>query len=97
MLEHPFLGLEKRLHTMSDRCANPSCSVSLHPDEGKLFCAEIEISNATEVHQRKTAYVWLCDGCARRMKPESEVAGEIIRVLIAQSSDTATAVAPTVN
>ena len=82
---------------MSDRCANPSCSVSRHPDKGKLFCAEIEISSATEVHQRKTACFWLCDGCARRMKPESEVAGEIIRVLIAQTSGAATAVAPTVN
>jgi hypothetical protein len=31
------------------------------------------------------------------MKPESEVAGEIIRVLIAQSSGAVTATAPTVN
>jgi hypothetical protein len=82
---------------MSDRCANPSCSVSRHPDKGKLFCAEIEISSATEVHQRKIAYVWLCDGCARRMKPESEVAEDIIRVLLARSSGASTAVTPTVN
>jgi hypothetical protein len=82
---------------MSNTCGNPSCSVSRHPANGKLFCAEIEISSATEVHARKTAYVWLCDGCARQMKPESEVAGEIIRVLIAQSADPATAVAPMVN
>lgn len=82
---------------MPDTCGNPSCSVSRHRYNGKLFCAEIEISSATEVHQRKTAYVWVCDGCARHMKPESEVAGEIIRALIAQSSDAATTVAPTVN
>jgi hypothetical protein len=82
---------------MSDTCGNPSCPVSRHPDNGKLFCAEIEISGATEIHQRKTAYVWLCDGCARQMKPESEVAGEIIRVLIAQSAGAVTAVAPPVN
>jgi len=82
---------------MSNTCGNPSCTASRHPDNGKLFCAEIEISGATEIPQRKTAYVWLCDGCARQMKPESEVAGEIIRVLIAQSSDPATAVAPMVN
>ncbi len=71
---------------MSDTCANPSCSVSRHLDHGKFFCAEIEICGATQGPQRKTAYVWLCDGCARQMRPESEVAGEIIRVLIAQSS-----------
>jgi hypothetical protein len=82
---------------MSDTCCNPSCSVSRHPDNGKLFCAEIEISSATELQQRKIVYVWLCDGCARQMKPESEVAGEIIRVLIAQSAGAAAAVAPTVN
>jgi hypothetical protein len=82
---------------MSDTCGNPSCSVSRHPDHGKLFCAEIEISGAAEVHQRTTAYVWLCDGCARLMKPESDVAGEIIRVLVAQSAGAATADAPMVN
>lgn len=82
---------------MSETCGNPSCSISRHPDSGKLFCAEIEISGATELHRRKTAYVWLCDGCARQMKPESEVAGEIIRVLIAQSAGAATADAPMVN
>ena len=82
---------------MSDTCSNPSCSVSRQSDNGKLFCAQIEISSATEVHERKTAYVWLCDGCARQMKPESKVAGEIIRVLIAQSAGAATAVAPTVH
>jgi len=82
---------------MSDICGNPSCSVSRHPGNGKLFCAEIEISSAIEVYERKTAYVWLCDSCARQMKPDSEVAGEIIRVLIAQSAGAATAAAPTVN
>lgn len=70
---------------MADHCANPSCSASRHQDNGRLFCAEIEISGATEIHGRTTAYVWLCDGCARLMKPGSEVAGEIIRVLLAQS------------
>jgi hypothetical protein len=82
---------------MSDTCGNPSCSVSRHRHKGKLFCAEIEISSATEVYQRRTAYVWVCDGCARQMKPESEVAGGIIRVLIARSSGAAAAVAPMVN
>jgi hypothetical protein len=82
---------------MSDTCANPSCSVSRHPDNGKLFCAEIEICSATKLHQRKIAYVWLCDGCARQMKTESEVVGEIIRILLTQSSAASTAVAPMVN
>jgi hypothetical protein len=82
---------------MSDRCANPSCSVSRHPDKGKLFCAEIEISSATEVHQRQMAYVWLCDCCARLMKPESEVAGEIIRGLLTTSCGGTTVAASTVN
>ena len=82
---------------MSDICANPSCSVSHRPDNGMLFCAEIEISGTTEVHQRKIAYVWLCDGCARQMKPNSEVAGEIIRVLLTQSSAAAAPLPPTVN
>ena len=82
---------------MSDTCSNPSCSVSRQPDNGKLFCAEIEMSSATEVHERKTAYVWLCDRCARQMKPESKVAGEIIQVLIAQSAGSATAVIPSVH
>jgi hypothetical protein len=82
---------------MSDTCGNPSCSVSRHLDNGKLFCAEIEISGSNEVHQRKTAYIWLCDGCARQMKAESEVAGEVIRALIAQSAGIATAIAPMVH
>jgi len=82
---------------MSDTCGNPSCSASRHSDNGKVFCAEIEISGATEVHRRKTAYVWLCDGCARQMKPQSEVAEEIIKGLLAQASGAATAVAPSVN
>jgi hypothetical protein len=77
---------------MSDTCGNPSCSVSRHPHNGRLFCAEIEIGNA-----RKTAYLWLCDGCSLQMKPQSEVAGEVIRVLISQSCYAATVVAPTVN
>jgi hypothetical protein len=55
---------------MSDTCSNPSCSVLRHPGNGKLFCAEIEISGAAELRQR-TAYVWLCDGCARQMKPRA--------------------------
>lgn len=70
---------------MTYTCANPSCSVSRHLANGKLFCVAIEISGATEVHQRKTSYVWLCDGCARQMKPESDVAGEVIRGMLAQS------------
>ncbi len=82
---------------MSDTCGNPSCLVSRHPDNGKLYCAEIEITSATEAGQWKVAYIWLCDGCARQMKPESEVAGEIIRVLIAQSSGAFTASSLTVN
>lgn len=81
---------------MSYTCGNPSCSVSRHPDNGKLFCAEVEISSATEVLQRKTVYVWLCDYCARQMKPDSEVAGKIIKRLLAQSCGAAT-VASTVN
>jgi len=82
---------------MSDTCANPSCSVSRHPDNGKLFCAEIEFSSATQLHQRKIAYVWLCDYCARQMKPDSEVAGEIIKELLAQSCGTHNLVPGTVN
>jgi exosome complex RNA-binding protein Csl4 len=82
---------------MSDTCGNPSCSVSRHRDNGKLFCAEIEISSATEVYQRKIAYVWLCDGCAQQMKPESAIVGDIIRALVAQASGAATAIASTVN
>ena len=82
---------------MSDTCGNPSCSVSCQPDNGKLFCAEIEISSATELYQRKIAYIWLCDGCARQMKPESEIAGEIIRVLLTQPCGASTAIAHTVN
>jgi len=82
---------------MSDRCANPSCSVSLLPDKGKLFCAEIEISDPIELHQRKVAYVWLCDGCARQMQPESEVAGEVIRALLAQPSAESAPISRAVN
>ncbi len=73
---------------MPEICANPSCCIPRHRDHGKLFCAEIEISSATDLHQRQTAYVWLCDGCARQMKPESQVAGDIIRVLLARCSFT---------
>lgn len=82
---------------MSDTCGNPSCSVLRHPGNGKLFCAEIQIGSSTELHQRKIAYVWLCDCCARLMKPESEVAGEIIRGLLITSLGGPTVTAPTVN
>lgn len=82
---------------MSDTCGNPSCSVSRHADNGRLYCAEIEITSETEAPQRKTAYIWLCHGCARQMKPESEAAGEIIRVLIGQSTGAFTASSLTVN
>jgi len=70
---------------MSDHCANPSCSLPRTPNQGKLFCAEIEIGGTTCSPLRTTAYVWLCDGCARQMRPDSEVAGDVIRVLMAQS------------
>ena len=82
---------------MSYTCGNPSCSVSRHPDSGKLFCAEVEISSATEIHERKTVYLWLCDHCARQMKPDSKIAGEIIRGLLAQSCGAATVAASAVN
>jgi hypothetical protein len=82
---------------MPDTCGNPSCSVSRHPDNGKLFCAEIEIRGETEVRERTIAYVWLCDGCARQMRPESEIVGEITRVLLAQSSGSAMPISPAVN
>ncbi len=82
---------------MSDTCGNPSCSVSRLPDNGKLFCAEVEISSATQVLQRTTVYVWLCDYCARQMKPDSEVAGTIIKGLLAQSFGAPIGVASTVN
>ena len=81
---------------MSDTCANPSCSVSRHPDNGKLFCAEIEFSSATQLHQRKIAYVWLCDYCARQMKPDSEVAGEVIRLLLSPATGASAPVSGTV-
>jgi hypothetical protein len=74
---------------MSDRCANPSCFVSRDPHTGKLFCTEIEISN--------TAAVLLCDGCARQMKAESEIAGEVIRGLLAASANTQTPISSAVN
>jgi hypothetical protein len=70
---------------MSDSCANPCCSALSYRDNGKLFCAEIEISGATYGCQRKTAYIWLCDCCALQMKAKSEVAEDIIRVLLARS------------
>jgi hypothetical protein len=82
---------------MSDRCANPSCSVSRYSDKGKLFCAEIETRGTIEGPQRKIAYVWLCDGCARKMQPESEVAGEIIRVLLTEPLAALTPISPMVN
>ena len=82
---------------MSDRCANPPCSAPRHPNQGKLFCVEIEIGSATCTAQRTTAYVWLCDGCAKQMKPNSEVAGDIIGALVAQTYASCTPVRPMVN
>jgi len=75
---------------MSDICGNPSCSVFRHQNNGKYVCAEIEISSATELHQRKVAYIWLCNGCARLMKPESEVVEAIIPGLLTMSSESFT-------
>jgi hypothetical protein len=70
---------------MSHYCANPSCSVPLVPNQGKLFCAEIEIGSASSAARRTTTRVWLCDGCARQMKSYSEVASDVIRALLADS------------
>jgi len=82
---------------MSDTCGNPSCSVSRCPHRGKLFFAEIEISSASEIHQRKTTYVWLCDYCALQMKPDSVIAGEVIRALVAQTAGDSGVAGPLVN
>jgi hypothetical protein len=68
---------------MFGRCANPACSTSRHPDQGKLFRLDVEIGNTAGMTKIKTAYVWLCDGCARRMNPRIEVAGNTVRVLLA--------------
>jgi hypothetical protein len=82
---------------MSDTCGNPSCSVSRHAHGGTLFCAEIEISGAPEAYQRKITYVWLCDGCARKMQPQSEVAGEVLRALLLQPCGAAAPLSRAVN
>jgi hypothetical protein len=82
---------------MSDTCCNPSCSIPRKPDNGKLYCAEIEIGDATALRQRKVAYFWLCDCCARQMKPESEVAGEVIRQLLSPAFSASTPVSGTVH
>ena len=82
---------------MPDCCANPSCSVPRYPNQGKLFCAEIEIGSATCAAHRTTAHVWLCDGCARQMTPDSEVAGDIVRALLAQSYPSCTPQSSAVN
>ena len=68
---------------MYGRCANPACSTSRHPDQGKLFRLDIEIGNSNGATQLKTAYVWLCDRCARRMNPRIVVSGNTVRVLLA--------------
>lgn len=83
---------------MSDTCGNPSCSVPRRPHDGKLFRAEIEISGGAELRRQMMVCVWLCDGCARQMRPEGAIVGEITKGLIAQSYGVATAmVASTVN
>jgi hypothetical protein len=68
-----------------------------HFNKGKLFCAELEIAKVSDVPQHMTVHVWLCDGCAMQMKPDSQVAGEVIRLLLAQFYNPSAPYSPTVN
>jgi hypothetical protein len=68
---------------MFGRCANPVCSCSRHPEQGKLFRLDVEIGNSAGATKIRTVYVWLCDRCALRMNPRIEVAGHTVRVLLA--------------
>jgi hypothetical protein len=65
---------------MLGKCANRLCSSLRTGDEGKLFRLDIDIANTAGENQCKTAYVWLCDPCARQMSPRVEVAGDTVLV-----------------
>jgi hypothetical protein len=65
---------------MPGKCANGFCSSLRTGDEGKLFRLDMDIGNTAGENHRKTAYVWLCDSCARRMRPWIEQAGNSVLV-----------------
>ena len=67
---------------MQGKCANRLCSSLRTADEGKLFRLDLDIGNAAGENQRRTAYVWLCDSCAREMIPRIEVAGDTVLVML---------------
>ena len=74
---------------MLGKCANRWCSSLRTGDEGQLFRLDIDIANTAGENQRKTAYVWLCDPCARQMSPRIEVAGDTVLVRLGAISHSA--------
>jgi hypothetical protein len=68
---------------MAARCANPACQAIRHEDEGKLFRIEVELGDKAGTRKLKTGSLWLCRRCVRKMNPKIEVAGNIVRVLLA--------------
>jgi hypothetical protein len=80
-MSHPLIG--KGPSAMCSKCANAACTASYHCDEGKLFRLDLDIANAAGLTEHKTAYIWLCSECARKMEPRAEIGLKAVRVLLA--------------
>lgn len=91
------LGLQdtrKQGCAMVSRCANQFCLTPRRPDMGKMFRLDIDLGNKAGGSERKTAYIWLCSGCAEKMHPKIQITGNTITLLLSRNdpmrTDTAT-------
>ncbi len=68
---------------MFQKCANDCCAVPNSNRDGKLFRLDLEIGNSAGETEHKTAYIWLCNTCARHMVPKVSVCGDTVHILLA--------------
>ncbi len=78
-----FRGPPGRPSAMCSKCANAACSASYRSYEGKLFRFDLVIDNAAGRTEQKTAYIWLCSACARKMEPRIKIGLNVVRILLA--------------
>ena len=64
---------------MVGKCANKCCLTPRHPNEGKVFRLDIDLGNKAGGSEHKTAYIWLCASCAKKMHPKVQVIGNTIQ------------------
>ena len=70
---------------MVGKCANKCCLTPRDPNEGKVFRLDIDLGNKAGGSEHKTAYIWLCASCAKKMHPKVQVIGNTIQLLLSKN------------